>query len=69
MNGFTMTSTDGSSAAAGTSTQVVIGSMDRAEEYGSLLTELKSNGGNVQGEMVDRVLGKGKLGFDIHASS
>jgi hypothetical protein len=43
----------------GTSTQVVIGSMQRAEEYGSLLTELKSNGGNVQGEMVDRVLDKG----------
>jgi hypothetical protein len=61
MNGFSMTSTNGSSAAAGTSTQVVIGSMDRAEEYGSILTELKSNGGNVQGEMVDRVLGKGKL--------
>lgn len=43
----------------GISTQVVIGSMERAEEYGSILTELKSNGGNVQGEMVDRVLDKG----------
>lgn len=41
--------------------QVVIGSMDRAEEYGATMTELKSNGGNVQGEMLDRVLDKGKL--------
>jgi hypothetical protein len=52
---------NGSSSTAGTSTQVVIGSMERAEEYGAKLTELKSNGGNVQGEMVDRVLDKGKL--------
>jgi hypothetical protein len=52
---------NGSTSTAGTSTQVVIGSMERAEEYGAKLTELKSNGGNVQGEMVDRVLDKGKL--------
>lgn len=48
------------STSTSTSTQVVIGSMGRAEEYGSILTELKSNGGNVQGEMVDRVLDRGK---------
>jgi hypothetical protein len=52
---------NGSSSTAGTSMQVVIGSMERAEEYGAKLTELKSNGGNVQGEMVDRILDKGKL--------
>ena len=52
---------NGSTSTAGTSTQVVIGSMERAEEYGAKLTELKSNGGNVQGEMVDRVLDKGML--------
>ena len=42
-----------------TSAQVVLGSMERAEEYGSILTTLKANGGDVQGEMVDRVLGGG----------
>lgn len=52
---------NGSTSTAGTSTQVVVGSMERAEEYGAKLTELKSNGGSVQGEMVDRVLDKGKL--------
>lgn len=49
-----------SASVAGTSAQVVLGSMERAEEYGSILTSLKSNGGNVQGEMVDRVLGGGE---------
>lgn len=44
---------------ASTSAQVVLGSMERVEEYGSILTSLKANGGNVQGEMVDRVLGGG----------
>ena len=58
---YTLYIMNGSSSTAGTSTQVVIGSMERAEEYGSKLTELKSNGGNVQGEMVDRVLDKGEL--------
>ena len=58
---YTYTTMNGSTSTAGTSTQVVIGSMERSEEYGAKLTELKSNGGNVQGEMVDRVLDKGKL--------
>ncbi|WRT70764.1 uncharacterized protein IL334_007763 [Kwoniella shivajii] len=50
MNGFA-TSSNGS-----TSTQVVVGSMERIEDYQKTLTELKSHGGNVQGEMVDRIL-------------
>jgi hypothetical protein len=63
MNDITMTNGSnaaGASTSTSMSTQVVIGSMGRAEEYGSILTELKSNGGNVQGEMVDRVLDRGK---------
>lgn len=52
---------NGSSNASGsTSAQVVLGSMERAEEYGTILTTLKANGGDVQGEMVDRILGGGK---------
>ncbi|WWD20784.1 Fe-S cluster assembly protein DRE2 [Kwoniella shandongensis] len=41
-----------------TTTQVVLGSMQRAEEYQTLLTELKgvAGAGKVQGEMVDRIL-------------
>ncbi|EIW70079.1 Fe-S cluster assembly protein DRE2 [Tremella mesenterica] len=36
--------------------QVVLGSMERADEYQTLLTSLKESGGHVRGEMVDRVL-------------
>ncbi|WVQ95566.1 Fe-S cluster assembly protein DRE2 [Kwoniella sp. CBS 9459] len=43
-------------ATPSTSTQVVLGSMQRAEDYQRILVELKSNGANVQGEMVDRIL-------------
>ncbi|ORY31274.1 cytokine-induced anti-apoptosis inhibitor 1, Fe-S biogenesis-domain-containing protein [Naematelia encephala] len=41
-----------------TTAQVVLGSMERAEEYQQVLTDLKLNAGHghVQGEMVDRVL-------------
>jgi hypothetical protein len=60
---------NGSSSTSGTSMQVVIGSMERAEEYGAKLTELKSNGGNVQGEMVDRILDKGKLTAILHGQN
>lgn len=60
MNTAQLNGSAGPSASAGTSAQVVLGSMDRAEEYGSILTSLKSNGGSVQGEMVDRVLGGGE---------
>ncbi|WVQ86273.1 Fe-S cluster assembly protein DRE2 [Cryptococcus sp. DSM 104549] len=45
--------------AAGPSTQLVLGSMQRADEYQALLTQLKSSapaGAKVQGEMVDRIL-------------
>ncbi|KAK4689246.1 anamorsin, partial [Tremellales sp. Uapishka_1] len=43
-------------------TQVVLGSMERAEEYQKLVTELKSSSsGVVQGEMVDRLLDNGML--------
>ena len=38
---------------------IVLGSMSRAEEYQSLLTSLKDQGGDVKGEMVDRVLDGG----------
>jgi hypothetical protein len=44
-------------------TQVVLGSMERAEEYQRVLTQLKEGAGaqgKVQGEMVDRVLDKGE---------
>lgn len=47
-------------AAASTSTQVVLGSMSRADEYQNLVTSLKAEGGVVQGEMVDRILDGGE---------
>jgi hypothetical protein len=47
-------------AAPSTSTQVVLGSMSRADEYQNLVTSLKAQGGVVQGEMVDRVLDGGE---------
>ncbi|WWD07263.1 Fe-S cluster assembly protein DRE2 [Kwoniella europaea PYCC6329] len=51
INGFAT-----ASSSTTTSTQVVVGSMDRIEEYQNVLTQLKNQGGNVQGEMVDRIL-------------
>ncbi|WVW80770.1 Fe-S cluster assembly protein DRE2 [Kwoniella bestiolae CBS 10118] len=50
INGFATASS------SSTSTQVVLGSMQRIEEYQNVLIELKNQGGNVQGEMVDRIL-------------
>lgn len=44
-------------------TQVVLGSMERAEEYQRVLTQLKEGAGaqgKVQGEMIDRVLDNGE---------
>jgi hypothetical protein len=38
---------------------VVIGSLERAEDYQRVLTELKSSGANVTGEMLDRILDNG----------
>lgn len=35
---------------------VVIGSLDRADDYQRILTELKSSGANASGEMLDRIL-------------
>ncbi|KLT44335.1 putative cytoplasm protein [Cutaneotrichosporon oleaginosum] len=35
---------------------VVIGSLERADDYQRVLTELKSSGANVTGEMLDRIL-------------
>ncbi|BEI92118.1 uncharacterized protein CcaverHIS019_0409380 [Cutaneotrichosporon cavernicola] len=35
---------------------VVIGSLDRADDYQRILTELKGSGTNVTGEMLDRIL-------------
>lgn len=46
-----------------TSAQVVLGSMERAEEYQQLLLSLQESAGaagKVQGEMVDRILDNGK---------
>ncbi|WWC72641.1 uncharacterized protein I206_106605 [Kwoniella pini CBS 10737] len=51
MNGFAT-----ASSSTNTTMQVVVGSMERIQEYQSILTELKNRGGNVQGEMVDRIL-------------
>lgn len=39
---------------------VVIGSLNRADDYQNLLTELKDSGANVSGEMVDRILDNGE---------
>jgi hypothetical protein len=44
-------------------TQVVLGSMARAEEYQTVLVSLKEGAGwqgKVQGEMIDRVLDNGE---------
>lgn len=41
--------------------QLVLGSLERADEYQRVLTELKAGGKNVQGEMVDRILDGGEL--------
>ncbi|WWC92376.1 Fe-S cluster assembly protein DRE2 [Kwoniella dendrophila CBS 6074] len=54
VNGFATASS--SSSSTSTTTQVVVGSMERIQEYQNVLTELKNQGGNVQGEMVDRIL-------------
>ena len=46
-----------------TTTQVVLGSMSRSEEYQQILLNLKESakrGGQVQGEMVDRLLDNGR---------
>ena len=41
--------------------QLVLGSLERAAEYQQLVTDLKGDGKNVQGEMVDRILDGGEL--------
>lgn len=56
-------------------TTVVLGSMSRAREYQTLLIDLKNQGGEVRGEMVDRILDNGKssppfhrfVGLSVHA--
>lgn len=40
---------------------VVIGSLDRSDDYQRVLTELKGSGANVTGEMIDRILDNGEL--------
>lgn len=40
--------------------QLVIGSLDRSDEYQRVLTELQSGGASTQGEMVDRLLDNGE---------
>lgn len=40
--------------------QLVIGSLDRADDYQRVLTELQSAGASVTGEMVDRLLDNGE---------
>lgn len=48
--------------AGGAAQQLVLGSLERAEEYQRILVELKANGsGQVQGEMIDRILDGGEL--------
>lgn len=49
-----------SSNGVGKTTQVVLGSMERAEEYQQVVMGLKEAGGVVQAEMIDRVLDNGK---------
>ena len=44
--------------------QLVLGSMERSDEYQRVLLELKGSGKNVQGEMVDRILDGGELHRD-----
>jgi hypothetical protein len=50
-------------------TQVVLGSMERAEEYQRVLISLKESAGGqgkVQGEMIDRVLQNGMSTLSIY---
>jgi hypothetical protein len=50
-------------SSSSTSAQVVLGSMERAEEYQQLLLSLQESAGaagKVQGEMVDRILDNGE---------
>lgn len=49
-----------SSNGVGKTTQVVLGSMEWAEEYQRVVTGLKESGGVVQAEMIDRVLDNGQ---------
>lgn len=55
-----MTMINGSSTYGSTSTQVVLGSLERGDEYQRIVSGLKAQGGIVQGEMVDRVLDGGE---------
>lgn len=53
------------------STQVVLGSMERLDEYQHVVTLLKENTqgqGTVQGEMVDRILDGGESLVDVGES-
>lgn len=38
---------------------VVIGSLERGDDYQRVLSELKASGANVTGEMLDRILDNG----------
>lgn len=60
-----MTMTSGFSANSTTSTQLVLGSLDRGDEYQQLVSTLKAGGGVVQAEMVDRVLDGGEWAWGI----
>lgn len=40
--------------------QLVIGSLDRSDDYQRVLTELQAAGASAQGEMVDRLLDNGE---------
>ena len=51
-------------------TQVVLGSMERVEEYQQVLISLKEkSGGEVRGEMIDRILDGGELAFSYAVQS
>lgn len=41
---------------------VVVGSLDRADDYQRVLSELKASGATVSGEMLDRILDNGEYG-------
>jgi len=60
----TMPAVNGHATLPGSITsQLVLGSMERADEYQRLLTSLKESAGSqgkVQGEMVDRILDNGE---------
>jgi hypothetical protein len=45
--------------------QLVLGSLERADEYQRVLLSLKADGKDVQGEMVDRILDGGEYLSDI----